>query len=225
MSSGSPDSAPSGRVRCPGRTAAGYRPGRSRGSRRHSPALRRAPPGGCCCRSRGSGPHAVLEVEHGLHMRHDRRACGAVDAGGVGESRLLPLLDGPAPGQVAVEGSWALVWSVTTSGRTPRRTSSGKTSAALPSRPTDRARLAFRRPVDRAKGVVERPRRLDVEVAGLQPASRCAALAFYGQHAGAGHGRGQAAARRPCRPEPPVRIHLPVRSPPKCCRPTSTKVS
>ena len=34
-------------------------------------------------------------------------------------------------------GSCAEVWSVTTSGRTPRRTSSGKMSAALPSRPTE----------------------------------------------------------------------------------------
>jgi len=36
-------------------------------------------------------------------------------------------------------GSWALVWSVTMSIGTPRRNSSGKTSAALPTMPTDRA--------------------------------------------------------------------------------------
>ena len=44
-------------------------------------------------------------------------------------------------------GSCALVWSVTTSIGTPRRSSSGKTSAALPTTPTDQARrsaLAFR---------------------------------------------------------------------------------
>jgi hypothetical protein len=33
-------------------------------------------------------------------------------------------------------GSWAEVWSVTASGRTPRLTISGRISAQLPSRPT-----------------------------------------------------------------------------------------
>ncbi len=36
-------------------------------------------------------------------------------------------------------GSWALVWSVTTSGSNPRASNSGKTSAAFPSRPIDTA--------------------------------------------------------------------------------------
>ncbi len=76
------------------------------------------------------------------------------------------------------------------SGRTPRRTSSGRISAALPSRPTDtglppRARVAQ----DRER-VVE-VRRLPVEVARRKPHLDPARLAFDRQHRRAGHRRGE----------------------------------
>ena len=47
--------------------------------------------------------------------------------------------EGFVPGTYPFSGSWAEVWSVTRSGTTPRFTSSGSTSAQLPTSPTERA--------------------------------------------------------------------------------------
>ena len=107
-------------------------------------ALVLAPSGGCCCRSRASARPAAGKSSIA-------RTCSAIDARGRAldglADRCAPLAshsrERPALRQIAVDGSWAEVWSVTTSGRMPRRTSSGRISAALPSRPTDSGLLLF----------------------------------------------------------------------------------
>ncbi len=97
---------------------------------------------------------------------------------------------------------------MTRSGLTPRRTSSGSTSAALPSRPTETGLPAFTRAVDDLERLVERlgRRRRDSRCAG---GTRCCdGLALDGQHRGAGHGGGQRL-RPPMPPRPAVRIQRP----------------
>ncbi len=79
---------------------------------------------------------------------------------------------------------------MTASGRMPRRTISGNTSAALPSRPTEIGfpALCERSTISSASSI---ERRLGVEVAGLQPELDAARLALDGDHRGAGQGRGE----------------------------------
>ena len=87
-------------------------------------------------------------------------------------------------------GSCAEVWSVTTSGRTPRRTSSGKMSAALPSRPTDSGFFSAHE-----RSIIASASSSDLAWASrylvLQPHLDAARLAFHRQHGGARHHRGQ----------------------------------
>ena len=87
-------------------------------------------------------------------------------------------------------GSCAEVWSVTTSGRTPRRASSGKMSAALPSRPTDSGFFSAHDRSIIGERLVERLG-LHVEILGLEPHLDAARLALHRQHRGAGHHGGQ----------------------------------
>ena len=77
---------------------------------------------------------------------------------------------------------------MTASGRTPRRTSSGNTSAALPSRPTEIGFLSRHDLLDHRERLVE-VFGLRVEVAGLQPHLDAARLALDGEARGAGHRR------------------------------------
>ncbi len=85
-------------------------------------------------------------------------------------------------------GSCAEVWSVTASGRTPRFTSSGKISAALPSNATEMGFFSLLCLVDDRQRVVE-VFRLHVDIAGLQPHLDAARLALDRQARSAGHRR------------------------------------
>ena len=77
------------------------------------------------------------------------------------------------------------------SGRTPRRTSSGKTSAALPSRPTDSARPRGAGLLDQRQRLVEVGRH-PVEVAGLRGGARSGSRGTRPRACEApGHGRGE----------------------------------
>jgi hypothetical protein len=103
--------------------------------------------------------------------------------------RGAPALDAPARGQVAVDEvvRRGLVGDEVGGGR-PRRTSSGSTSAALPSRATDRARAGRRVPPDARDRIVEVARLL-VDVARAQAKVDPRLLAFDDERAGAGEGR------------------------------------
>ncbi|MNT69065.1 hypothetical protein D3C72_2073480 [compost metagenome] len=45
-----------------------------------------------------------MEVEHGLNVDGHRLTRGGLDGGGVADALFFPLGDGPAGGQVAVDG-------------------------------------------------------------------------------------------------------------------------
>ncbi|MNT02225.1 hypothetical protein D3C72_1367140 [compost metagenome] len=51
----------------------------------------------------GGDTHGV-EVEHGLNVHGHRLARGGLDGGGVADALLFPFGDGPAGGQIAVDG-------------------------------------------------------------------------------------------------------------------------
>ncbi|SQC38593.1 Uncharacterised protein [Klebsiella pneumoniae] len=89
-----------------------------------------------------------------------------------------------------MQRSWALVWSVTISGRTPRFTSSGTISAALPHSAIEMARPSAVYFFDARQGVIQRGRLL-IHVAGTQTEIDAALLTFDVQRAGAGQRRGQ----------------------------------
>ena len=88
---------PAKRARRRDRTAAGYTPARSPGNRRRSSRLPRAPPGGCCCRSRRWARRPSGNPAWRARARPSRpwppwprsRIAGAL---------LQPLLDRPADG-------------------------------------------------------------------------------------------------------------------------------
>ncbi len=96
--------------------------------------------------------------------------------------------------------SWADVWSVTRSKRTPRRCSSAKTSAAFPSRPTETPRPAAAWALHAGDGVVEVVRHL-VEVARLEPALDPVRVDLDGEAGGPGEGgRKRLGAAHPAQP-------------------------
>ena len=102
------------------------------------------------------------------------------------------------PGRSRCSGSCAAVWSVTRSNVLAAAASSGTTSAAFPSRPTDSgAPLRGRRSHARER-VVERLGRL-VEVAGVEPPLDPRRIDLDAEDRRAGTSSPRAAARRPCR--------------------------
>ena len=182
---------------------------------RHAPCP--SPSGGCCCRSR--------------RRRAARLQRRASRAPAIAIERFAALDDRPAGRRAArsrhsstrpaaaagsrCTGSWAEVWSVTHVRRTPRRTSSGKTSAALPSSPTETGRPS-RFEASMSASASSRVVGLAVEVAGLQRACRCATRRTRPRSSRSPPWSPRAAARRPCRRGPAVRIQRPAGSPPKC---------
>ena len=87
-------------------------------------------------------------------------------------------------------GSCAEVWSVTMSIGASRSSNSGKTSAALPSRPIDSGRLASRASTASAQRVVDRLG-AGVEVALLDAALDAALVAVHADRDAVVHGDGQ----------------------------------
>ena len=79
---------------------------------------------------------------------------------------------------------------MTASGRTPRRTSSGSISAALPSTPTESGLRVAARALDHRQRFVQ-VLCLGVEIAGLEPHLDARRLAFDRQQRCARHGRGE----------------------------------
>ncbi len=110
----------------------------------------------------------VEEADHRLDVQAHRVPGLVGEAGRVGLA-LLSQSSTEMPTGGSASGSWAEVWSVTMSIGASRRSSSGKTSAALPTTPMDRA-AALVAGLDRQlQGVVEVVG-LDVEVAGADAA-------------------------------------------------------
>ena len=100
---------------------------------------------------------------------------------------------------------------MTASGLTPRRTSSGRISAALPSKPDGDAAFCSRvERVDHRQRVVE-DLRLRVEISCAQPHLDARGLAFDGEHRGARHDGGERL-RAAHAAKPAVRIQRPARS-------------
>ncbi len=99
-------------------------------------------------------------------------------------SRLQPA------GMYPSRRSCAEVWSVTTSGTTPRRTSSGSTSATFPTNPTESGRRAFLASSSsaRARGRVGLQ---PVAIAGVHPAPDPALVHVHTEEGGPVHRRGQ----------------------------------
>ena len=138
----------------------------------------------------------LLEGQHGLHVRGAGAAGLGAEPGAGDGIRLgrLPLGHGPAHGQVAVDqvvGRGLVGDQVRAhAARLGPRTSSGSTSAALPSRPMDTGFLALAVQLDQAQGVLQ-VRGLQVQVASAQAEIDVGLLAFHAQGDGAGQGRGQ----------------------------------
>ena len=205
-----PTAPPSGTGRCPGRTAAGCRPARSRGSRRRSST----PSSSATC----ADVVAVVEGrEPGLWNASMASTCAAIEAcarlhDGRGIARRAarpPLLERPAVRQVAVQRvvRAGLVGHQRRAG-CRARTSSGSISAALPSRPTE-TRLAC------ARGVVDdraAPRRAvgrRVEVARARGACRCAPARHSTREQTPPAIVAASGCAPPMPPSPAVRIQLP----------------
>ena len=133
---------PSGTAPCPRRTAAGCRRGRSRGRRtrrrRRAPRPRRA----ARCRSRTPRrPAACSVADRGDVGEHATRRRGARYSSGSLAAQHVRLLDRQPGGDVAVERVVrARLVGHDVDRRRRAATSSGSTSAALPSRPIDSAR-------------------------------------------------------------------------------------
>jgi hypothetical protein len=108
-------------------------------------------------------------------------------------------------GMYPFSGSWALVWSVTKSGRKPRATSSGYTSAALPTRPMETAS-------PRAQGVEGQGERLvegvgrAVEVAGLEALLDPRRVDLDHEADAVVHGDRESGCAPPMPPRPAVRV-------------------
>ena len=147
-----------------------------------------------------------LEVEHRLHVHRAApapRRRAARHAAPASACAAFQLLDAPAGGQVAVDQVVRQVWSVTRSGLMPpacaRLTSSGRISAALPSRPIDTAlplgRVACdaRQRVVEVRGLLVEVARAQAEVDARSAGTRCSASRRRRRWR-------PAAARRPCRP-------------------------
>ena len=137
------------------------------------------------------GGHArALEREHRAHVaRRSTARAAASTAVRVGLLRAPPTARPSSPRQVAVaRGRAREVWSVTRSGRTPRRTISGTTSAALPSSPTEtgvcRARASIAPAPRRGRAPAGRG-------SGAQAHVDARLAAFDREHRGARHRRRQ----------------------------------
>ena len=158
MSSGSPESAAPRNGPLPsqnsGRMKAGTKPGKSKA---FSTPASFAHWRGCCCRSRRSRAPARLEGEHGAHVLGHGGLAAADVVLGIRCAERQRLGQRYAVRDVAVERVvGADVWSVTRSGCQPRRTSSGRTSAALPMSATDRPMRSRAPAVDHGERLVER---------------------------------------------------------------------
>ena len=120
--------------------------------------------------------------------------------------------------------SWAAVWSVSTSIATPRRASSGSTSAMLPTSPTDSACRSRFAPLDAPQRVVEIVGH-HVAVAGLDAPADAARIDVDAEKCGPVHGRGQRL--RPAHAAEAAGDDQPARRamPPKCLRAQAANVS
>ena len=142
MSAGSPESATQRNGPLPsqnsGRMYGGHEAGEVEGA---LDCRRAAPRRAGCCRSRtprrrGPWKPTIASTWRG-HRSRARVVCILAVRPAAAPARL------PATGRPgrSSAGSWAGVWSVTTSTSKPRATSAGSTSAALPRRPIESARL------------------------------------------------------------------------------------
>ncbi len=113
-------------------------PARSREYRRRWRPPPVSPARGCCCRNRGDRAvlpereHRANVLGHRRHRSRDRTPWGCARAGRTASSNDMPL------GTYPFSASCADVWSVSTSGMTPRAMSAGSTSAALARKAIDR---------------------------------------------------------------------------------------
>ena len=183
-----PTAPPSGTARRRGRTSGGYRPARSRESRTRRPRPRpRAPSGGCCCRNRPSARPCDGTAA-------SPRTCTAIDcvaaaptALRIALARCFPFRNVQPAGQVAVHRvvRRGLVGH-DVGPHAARRTSSGKTSAAFPSSPTETGRRS-RHDASMIASASSRSAVRAVEIAGAQAHLDAAGLALDGQARGPRH--------------------------------------
>jgi len=201
------------------RTAAADRRGRTPGRRRRRRSRRARPRPQVVAVVEDLGP-GLPEADHGLAVP-GHRGPGRHHVGVPVLTRRAAAASSEKPaGTYPFSGSWAEVWSVTMSISTPRRSSSGNTSAAFPSTPMESARPS--RLASRARATPRPGCRHSVEVARLQTAAD-AGRVHLTIRATPSFMVTTAAGPRPC-PRGGGQSESPLRLPPKQRSPTAAKV-
>jgi len=189
MSSGSPDSAAQRNGPTPRQNSGRTYAARSRGTRRHPARLRRARPGGCCCRSRTPGCRAS-GTRAWPRRAWPSNGVRRLDRARIALAQAVPLLERPAGRQVAVHG---IVRRRLVGDGIGSHAAAQQLRQHL-GRVAEQAHgdgLAIARcPFDQRQCLVERAG-AHVEVARVEPLLDALRAALDRQHRGAGHRRGE----------------------------------
>uniref|UniRef100_A0A0N4ZGP7 LigA n=1 Tax=Parastrongyloides trichosuri TaxID=131310 RepID=A0A0N4ZGP7_PARTI len=137
------------------------------------------------------GRHAQrVEAEHGADVVGHGFPCGGLDGGGVADALFLPLGDGPARGQVAVDRVVRAGLIGHQIGANAALDHFRQKISCIAQQADRQGFLVLERLLQQGQGLVQRFGH-DVDVAGAQAELDAAALALDGDAGGAGHGRGQ----------------------------------